>query len=202
MMRGSHGFAARLLCVMVVGALSTGCAAGHASGSADPSGDVQNGTKALPFTLLDQFGNRERLADFRGSVVLLTFIDPRCHGICPLTADLMRRAKDAVGNGTRVQLVAIDANPKATSVDDVRRWSTQHGMLHDWLFLTAPVDRLRRVWAGYGVTVLMSQGDVAHASAIFLIDPSGQERGVFPIATGNGVATEVDALARAVRLIA
>ncbi len=165
------------------------------------STSVQQGTPAAPFTLLDQFGRRHRLADFRGSVVLLTFVDPRCTGICPLTADLLRRAKSSLAGDPTVQLVAIDANPEATSVADVRRWSVRQGMLHEWLFLTGPLRQLRRVWAEYGIRVVEQGGDVAHTSVIFLIDPIGRERGVFPIAARSGIPAEVDALAQTVRRI-
>jgi cytochrome oxidase Cu insertion factor (SCO1/SenC/PrrC family) len=182
--------------VLLVGVLSPACRSG---GGADPRPpNVEYGTPAAPFSLVDQFGHRQRLSDFRGSVVLLTFIDPHCGGVCPLTADLLRRAKETVGTQTPLQLVAIDANPKATSVDDVRRWSVRHGMLRDWLFLTAPTPHLRRVWAEYGVQVIDEGGDVAHSSAVFLIDPTGRERGIFPIAARRGIADEVSALARAV----
>jgi protein SCO1 len=192
---------ARVFSGIVAVVLLAACASGGRGASDVPSG-VQYGTKAAPFNLVDQFGQPVRLSDFHGSVVLLTFIDPKCGGICPLTADLLRRTKETVGDEPRVQLVAVDANPKATSVADVRRWSFRHGMLHEWLFLTAPVARLRRVWAGYGVRVVMKQGDVAHAAAVFLIDPNGRERGVFPIAARNGIPAEVDALTRVVREIA
>jgi hypothetical protein len=35
-------------------------------------------------------------------------------------------------------------------------------MLHEWLFLTRPVQRLRRIWAAYGVKVTEHNGDVGH----------------------------------------
>jgi protein SCO1 len=194
-MRRSLGLAA------LMAVLSAACASSPPHGGS-PSPNVQYGTQAAPFSLTDQFGNRQRLSDFKGSVVLLTFIDPHCAGVCPLTADLLRRTKESVGTDPAVQLVAIDANPRATSVDDVRRWSVRHGMLHDWLFLTAPTQQLRPVWAQYGVKVIEQGGDVAHSSAIFLIDPTGRERGIFPIAVRSGIPAEVTALVQAVRKIA
>jgi cytochrome oxidase Cu insertion factor (SCO1/SenC/PrrC family) len=163
---------------------------------------VQYGTPAAPFSLVDQFGRRERLADFGGEVVLLTFIDPRCAQLCPLTADLLRRAKDALDGDPPTEIVAIDANPDATSVADVRRWSQRHGMLHEWLFLTGPAPRLARVWASYGVGVQVLHGEVGHSSVIFVIDPSGRQRAVFPIARGSGIPAEVEGLTTAVRRVA
>jgi protein SCO1/2 len=163
--------------------------------------NAQYGTPAPRFSLVDQFGDTVQLTDLRGSVVLLTFIDARCTTLCPLTADLMRRARDELGTDPPVRLVAIDANPDATGVADVRRWSVQHRMLHDWQFLTAPLPRLARVWSAYGVRVVPRHGDVAHSAVIFVIDGDGRERGVFPIATRAGIPAEADALAEAVRRV-
>jgi hypothetical protein len=42
---------------------------------------------------------------------------------------------------------------------------------------------------------------VAHSAVIFVIDPTGRQRAVFPIATRSGMSAEVDALAEAVRRV-
>ena len=43
-------------------------------------------TPSLPsFTLTDQFGKRVSLRSLRGKVVVLSFNDPECTTICPLT---------------------------------------------------------------------------------------------------------------------
>jgi cytochrome oxidase Cu insertion factor (SCO1/SenC/PrrC family) len=195
------GRRAPAVAALVIATLASACGSSN-PGSNAALAHAQQGTPAAPFTLVDQFGHRERLSDFRGSVVLLSFIDPHCTTVCPLTADLMRHARDEVGAATPVKLVAIDANPNATSVADVRRWSIRHRMLHDWLFLTAPQPRLARVWAAYGVRVIPRQGDVAHSAVIFVIDAAGRQRAVFPIATRSGMSAEVGALAEAVRRVA
>src|SRR5437899_1787983 len=59
--------------------------------------ELPSGTPAPTFSLTDQFGHEEQLSDFRGRVVLLTFIDSRCTTICPLTAELMTKVEQAVG---------------------------------------------------------------------------------------------------------
>jgi cytochrome oxidase Cu insertion factor (SCO1/SenC/PrrC family) len=194
-----------VLAAAVLGAVTTLAACGSARGETGQPGALahaQYGTPAPAFSLVDQFGHDVRLTDLRGSVVLLTFIDARCTTLCPLTADLLRRASDELGGDPPVRLVAIDANPDANSVADVRRWSIQHGMLHDWLFLTAPLPRLARVWSAYGVSVVPQHGEVAHSAVVFVIDGEGRQRGVFPIATRSGMSAEADALAAAVRRVA
>jgi protein SCO1/2 len=195
--RGGRARRAPIALLLLV---ATACSSARGDDPSRPA-NVQYGTPAADFSLLDQFGRTERLSDFRGSVVLLTFIDARCTDLCPLTADLLRRAEESIQGDPPVQVLAIDANPNATSVADVRRWSVRHRMLHRWLFLTAPIGRLRRVWARYGIAVRVHGGEVAHTSVIFLIDGAGRQRGVFPIAARHGIRAEIDALVTAVRRI-
>ncbi len=188
---------------VLIAALAS-CVAACGSPGPRPSSSSASapGTPAPGFTLTDQFGRREGLSDFRGDVVLLTFVDSRCTTVCPLTAQLMREARSSLGpQAADVRLVAIDANPVANSVADVRRWSERHRMLHRWLFLTGPDAELRRIWQAYGIDVEMHHDDVAHTSVVFVIDPSGDVRTAFPIAARSGIRAEADSLAAAVRKV-
>ena len=45
--------------------------------------------------------------------------------------------------GERVQLLGVDANPKATAIDDVLSYTQLHGMLRKWQFLTGSLAQLR-----------------------------------------------------------
>src|SRR6266446_2553708 len=47
---------------------------------------------ASDFTLTDQFGKRVSLSSFRGKVVVLSFNDPECTTICPLTTTALLHA--------------------------------------------------------------------------------------------------------------
>lgn len=135
---------------------------------------------APKFTLTDQFGRRVSLADFRGKVVLLAFVDSRCTTICPLTTTSMVQAKRLLGPaGSRVALLGIDANPAATRVSDVRAYSLAHGMMAQWRFLTARPTELKHVWKGYGIAAQVEHGQIDHTPALFTIDPSGRLREVY-----------------------
>jgi cytochrome oxidase Cu insertion factor (SCO1/SenC/PrrC family)/thiol-disulfide isomerase/thioredoxin len=130
---------------------------------------------AANFTLSDEFGRPVSLRSFRGRVVILAFNDSQCTTVCPLTTTAMVDAKEMLGAaGSRVQLLGIDANPTATSVKDVRAYSTSHGMLHQWRFLTAPLRKLERVWAAYRIAVQIIRGQIDHTPALFVIGPQGQ----------------------------
>jgi cytochrome oxidase Cu insertion factor (SCO1/SenC/PrrC family) len=144
------------------------------------AGTPLGGTPAPGFTLTDQFGRAVRLADFRGRAVVLAFVDSECTTICPLTAATLREAELQLGGAARrVQFLAINVNPTATSVAAVRRWSAEHGMLHHWLFLTGSPERLASVWHAYHVYVQVVDGLVMHDPVVYVIGPHGGERVLF-----------------------
>src|SRR6266852_8873193 len=142
-------------------------------------GFPMSGDPAPDFTLTDQFGHSVTLSSLRGHEVVLAFIDSRCKTLCPLTAEIMYDAKVALGASvaSRIELVAVNANPTATSVVAVQNWSIAHGLLHQWLFLTGTAQQLWSVYHSYNVAVQVNSGGlVAHDPITFIIDAQGHER--------------------------
>ena len=141
--------------------------------SLDP-GTPLNGP-APDFTLSDQFGHPISLRSFRGKVVVLAFNDSECTTICPLTTTAMLDAKQMLGHaGGQVQLLGVNANPRATSLADVSTYSELHGMLHAWHFLTGSLPQLRSVWKAYHIEAAVLGGQIAHTPALFVIDRKGR----------------------------
>jgi cytochrome oxidase Cu insertion factor (SCO1/SenC/PrrC family)/thiol-disulfide isomerase/thioredoxin len=137
--------------------------------------------RAAPdFTLTDQFGAPVSLHQFRGKVVIVAFNDSECTTICPLTTTAMADAKAMLGAaGSKVQLLGIEANPHATAVHDVLSYSSLHGLLHEWQFVTGSLAQLKRVWRAYGIEVAIERGQVDHTPALFVIDPQGRLRRLY-----------------------
>jgi cytochrome oxidase Cu insertion factor (SCO1/SenC/PrrC family) len=140
---------------------------------------VDPGTKlsgAAPgFSLTDQFGKRVSLRSLRGKVVVLSFNDPKCTTICPLTTTALLRAKELLGpSSSRVELVGVGANPEATGLRWVRAYSQAHGMLHKWRFLTGSLPELKRVWRAYGIEAAVVNGEIDHTPATYVIDSRGR----------------------------
>jgi len=144
-------------------ALLAGCgaAAGAGNGGAQPGpsgagrasaamanpgldpGSSLGGVPAPDITLRNQFGQPMSLHQFRGKVVILAFADSQCTTVCPLTTMSMVEARQLLGPaGRQVQLLGVDANPRATSVPDVMAYSRAHGMVNQWDFLTGPLAQL------------------------------------------------------------
>jgi len=127
------------------------------------------------FTLTDQFGKRVSLRAFRGKVVVLSFNDPECTTICPLTTTALLHAKELLGPAaSRVQLLGIGANPEATEVKWVHDYSQAHRMLHKWDFLTGSLKQLRPVWHDYGIEAAVVHGLIDHTPATYVIDTRGR----------------------------
>jgi len=150
---------------------------GHEVASRNPVLDP--GTRlsgAAPgFTLTDQFGRRVSLRSLHGKVVVLSFNDPQCTTICPLTTTALLHAKDLLGPAAaRVELVGVGANPEATEVKWVRDYSRAHGMLHKWRFLTGSLPELKRVWRAYNIEAAVLNGEIDHTPATYVIDSRGR----------------------------
>lgn len=151
-------------------------------------GFPMKGDPAPDFNLVDQFGHPVSLSSLRGREVVLAFIDSRCTSLCPLTANIMYNARVHLGSSAAnsIALVAINANPTATSVATVQSWSITHGMLHQWSFLTGTAQQLQSVYHQYGVYVQVdSSGQDLHDPAMYIIDAQGRERLLFETLDSN-----------------
>jgi cytochrome oxidase Cu insertion factor (SCO1/SenC/PrrC family) len=135
------------------------------------------------FTLTDQFGKRVSLSSLRGKVVVLSFNDPECTTICPLTTTALLHAKQLLGAAaSNVELLGIGANPEATEVKWVRAYSQAHRMMHKWRFLTGSLPELKRVWAAYGIEAAVIGGSIDHTPATYVIDQRGRESRLYETA--------------------
>ena len=145
------------------------------------------GGPAPDFNLVDQFGQPVTLSSLRGREVVLAFIDSRCTSLCPLTAEMMYNARAQLRSSAgQVALVAVNANPAATSIAAVQAWSINHGMLHQWLFLTGTAKQLQSVYHMYNVYAQIGpNGQDVHDPAILIIDAKGRERLYFETLDSN-----------------
>jgi cytochrome oxidase Cu insertion factor (SCO1/SenC/PrrC family) len=133
---------------------------------------------APAFQLTDQHGRTVTLASLRGKAVLLTFLDPVCTNDCPLIGQEFKAAGKLLGSdASRVELVAIVANPTYYSTQFTQAFDQQEGLntVPDWLYLTGKPSQLQQVWNQYGVDVenLPAGAMSAHDDLAVVIDPSG-----------------------------
>lgn len=144
-------------------------------------GLTPTGNRIAPnFHLVNQSGQAVTLRQFRGKVVVLTFLDPVCYDTCPVIASEMAAADTLLGaNKNRVEFVAICANPVIHSPAALKAFDREHGLttLSNWQYLTSSsVKNLKKVWASYYILVhAPSTGMVEHTNAIYWISPQGRE---------------------------
>lgn len=138
--------------------------------------------EAPDFLLRDQSGVLISLSDFRGKVVVLTFMDSTCKDTCPLTAAQFRQTYRQFdkNEANQVIFIGVNVNPEANQVADVaeitKTWHLEE--MPSWHFLTGNREELAAVWKAYGVAAVPSTdgNEIMHTPGVFLIDPSGQKR--------------------------
>jgi cytochrome oxidase Cu insertion factor (SCO1/SenC/PrrC family) len=138
--------------------------------------------EAPDFQLTNQNGFLVSLSDFRGKVVVLTFMDSTCKDTCPLTAAQFRQASQQLDQieASQVVFMGVNVNVEANKVAEVaeitKTWHLEE--IPSWHFLTGSREDLQGVWKDYGVAVSPSADgkEIMHTPGIFLIDPSGQKR--------------------------
>jgi cytochrome oxidase Cu insertion factor (SCO1/SenC/PrrC family) len=136
---------------------------------------------APAFQLDSQNGQPVSLASLRGKVILLTFLDPVCTTDCPIIAQEMKSAGAMLGSqASRVELVAIAANPTYNSQKFLQAFDRQEGLggVRNWLYLTGPLAELQQVWSHYGVEVVNAPAGQmsAHNDLAVVIDATGHIR--------------------------
>ena len=149
------------------------------------------GNLAPDFTLTDQFAHPVTLSSLRGHEVVLAFIDSECKTLCPLTSTIMYTAKAELpaSASKQVLLIAVNANPNATSIASVQAWSINHGMLHQWEFLTGTAQQLQSIYSRFKIYVQVNPDkSITHDPIIFIIDAQGHERLFFETLDSNSQA--------------
>lgn len=170
--------------VFMLGLVAAGCA--QRSPAAVHSGPYEGTSlqgQAPDFRLVDQNGSLVRLADSRGKVVVLTFMDSQCQEICPLTSVQLRQAHASLEPAEIEQVVflAVNVNAEANRVEDMQaameEWRL--GEISNFRFLTGSEPELAPVWEAYGVTVYPAPeetGELGYTPGVFLIDRQGRMR--------------------------
>ena len=131
---------------------------------------------ATSFTLTNQFQQPVSLTDFRGKVILLTFLYTNCPDICPVTTSNIRDAYDLLGDDTEdLAVVAVSVDPERDTPEEAHVFSDRWQMTDRWNFLTGPRDELEAIWTAYYIDPsLDSNPDEGAASAGTPPRPTGE----------------------------
>jgi len=143
--------------------------------------------RAATFSLTDQNARQVKLAQFRGRVVVLTFMYSRSRDTSPLMATQIRGALDELPDGGRSEpVLAISLDPAHDTRASARAFLAREQMTGRMRFLSAPLGQLRPIWRRYAIQPAFDSSGRRHfggASAyVMLIDRKGFLRVGFPAA--------------------
>jgi protein SCO1 len=130
------------------------------------------------FSLRDQDGRPASLREYRGRVVVLTFMYSTCQDTCPVTAQTIRGALDQVGHDVPVLAVSVD--PANDTRDSAERFLVKQSMSAARMrFLLGTRAQLQPIWKAYGI---QPQGKgFEHTAYVAVLDQTGRQRVAFTI---------------------
>lgn len=141
-------------------------------------------TPAPNFTLADSSGATVSLVSLRGHPVVLTFLYTHCPDQCPLTAEKLRAAAQALGTqgAAQVRWVVVSVDPNGDTPASANVFLAAHHLNGTAQYLLGTQAQLAPVWDAYHVAV-QPDGDaqamvngVSHTVGVFVLDAQGRER--------------------------
>jgi protein SCO1/2 len=142
------------------------------------------------FSVRDEEGKQISLRQYRGQVVVLTFMYSTCQDTCPVTATQIRGALDQLGHDVPALAVSVDPvndTPNHAQAFLVRR-GLSAGRMH---FLLGTRAQLAPIWHAYGIQPQGTGFD--HTARVVVIDKRGRQRVAFPVEelTPEGLAHDI-----------
>jgi protein SCO1/2 len=146
---------------------------------------------APDFSLRASDGSTFRLRDQRGRVVVLFFGYTFCPDVCPLTLSEMAQVRRRLGaRAARLRTVFITVDPERDSIERLRTYVGAFDPAA--LGLTGDRDALARVRQAYGVVAekrivggTKAAYLIDHSAFVYVVDPEGRLRLIFPFGTST-----------------
>jgi cytochrome oxidase Cu insertion factor (SCO1/SenC/PrrC family) len=125
----------------------------------------------------------------------LTFLNSHCKQTCPLEGRQLGEIQRTFPLTRRPPLVVVSINPAGDTVASIKAAARRWAFALPWYWLRGRQAQLARIWRAYSIDVRVKQGDIAHGTALYVLDGAGDERVgyLFPFSS-RGVETAVRAL--------
>jgi protein SCO1/2 len=150
------------------------------------------GVRAPNFALRDENGKRVTMKEYRGRVVVVTFLYSRCRTECPVQAQQIKGALDDIGKPVPVLSVSVD--PPGDTPTSVKHFNAKMGVSGRLRWVLGSEGQLSRLWKGFAIVPQTPQQE--HMARIVLIDRNGMQRIGFPASqtTPERLAHDIRAL--------
>ena len=145
---------------------------------------LRAGEQISDATFVDETGAVRRLADWRGKVLVVTFIYTRCplSNFCPLMDRHFKTTQDTIRSETalssRVRLLSVSLDPRYDTPPVLARHAAE--LLADpevWSFLTGQANEIATFAKQFGVSIMRgseSDQDIVHNLRTAIIDADGR----------------------------
>jgi protein SCO1/2 len=192
-----------VLVVAIAVVLLAGGKSGHHTGSTVGANQLEGPTLpahlvAKNFSLTDQNGQRISLSQYRGHVVVLTFMHSLCKGACPLMANqILGALNDLPGGGHNVPAMAISVDPKQDTPANRRKFIAKLHLTGRFNFLNGPMAVMKQIWHEYYIQPELGPAE-NHSAFVLLIDKRGIWRIGYPVSdlTPESLAHDIGVLER------
>jgi protein SCO1/2 len=151
---------------------------------------LQPGAPVPDARFLDDRGNTTRLATWRGQALAVSFIYTRCPlpNFCPLVERHFKSAQTLVLQDAdlrgRARLLAVSFDPIHDRPAVLAARSKQQGADPTvWSYLTGERDEIARFAAGFGVSIMLPEGEtqeIVHNLRTAVIGPEGRLTAILP----------------------
>jgi protein SCO1 len=139
---------------------------------------------APPIDLKNYLGQRVTLNQYRGKVVLVTFLYTHCPDVCPLIATNLHAMQTRLGPAARdVQIISVSVDPRGDTPKTVADFLRVHDMTGRMLYLIGSATQLGRTWKAWNVGSekdASSPEFVAHTALVYGISASGKLTTIYP----------------------
>jgi cytochrome oxidase Cu insertion factor (SCO1/SenC/PrrC family) len=112
---------------------------------------------APDFELVDQFNNPVNMSQFKGKVVVITFVYTHCPDTCPAVTYQMNKLSEELGDdyNESVVFLSVTVDPERDTPESLASFASDYDA--SWQFLTStddsPVGHMSSVWQEYGMDV-------------------------------------------------
>ncbi len=151
--------------------------------------------EAPKFELSDVNGQRFKLSELGGQVVIMFFGYTSCPDVCPVTLTDFLRIRSKLGNqAEKVSFVFVTVDPERDTPERMNKYLTNFDPMI--IGLTGERAELESVWSSYGVYEAKVDGGsesnylVDHSSRIYVIDTDGNLRLTYLFGTENQAIIE------------
>ncbi len=169
---------------LVVVALAAVVLFGNGQAATEPtSNTLEGGQVDMPahdFSLVDQNGRRASLSQYRGQVVILSFMYSTCQNTCPVEAQQIRGALDDLGES--VPDLAVSVDPSQDNPINAQRFIFKASLVGRMRFLLGTRAELTPIWKAYGIQPETGTNikNSNHSAYVMLVDRRGWLRDGFP----------------------